>query len=205
MCLRYVEGVNCIQFTQDVVWSHKMQGMLYEMSHYQLLNDTTQCFRWVSAYRSSWQHVAALSTNSNDSSVFLCTYDSKWNYASCVDYSLCSRWHPVYKPRGERILVEHQSRVRMSVIPTILNRYIAIKTTPSRGKRFFAFPKCPDSLRALLNLLSVGTGGFFPRHKREGVKMMTHLGAVLWLRVSGAIPQLPQHVFMVWTGVPSLT
>jgi hypothetical protein len=30
--------------------------------------------------------------------------------------------------------------------------------------------------------------------------MMTHLDAVLRLRMHGAIPQLPQLVFMVWTG-----
>jgi len=82
----------------------------------------------------------------------------------------------------------------MSVTPTILNRYTAIKTTPRRGKRFFVSPKCPDSLRAQLSRLSVGTEGSFPRHKGG---MMSHLDAVLRLRMSGAIPQLPQLVFMV--------
>lgn len=107
---------------------------------------------------------------------------------------LCSRWHPVYKPRGERILVERQSRVCMSVIRIILDRYTEIKTTPSRGKRFFVSPKFPDSLRAQLSHLSVGNEGSFPRH---GGGMMTHLDAVLRLGMSGAIRQLPQLVFMV--------
>jgi len=58
--------------------------------------------------------------------------------------------------------------VCMSVIQTILNRYTAIKTTPSRDKRFFISPKCPGSLRAQMRHLSVGIEGSFPRHKRGG-------------------------------------
>ena len=148
--------------------SHKVQGILYEMSNYELLNDTTQCSWWVSVYCSSWQHTAALSINSNESLVFLCICVSKWNDLHVWTVLLCSRWHPVYKPRGERILVERQSRVCMSVIPTTLNRYTAINITPNRGKRFFVSPNCPDSLRAQLSCLAVGTEGSFPRHKSGG-------------------------------------
>ena len=43
--------------------------------------------------------------------------------------------------------------------------------------------------------------GFFPRGKEAGVvKLTIHLNQVPRLSMSGAVPLLPLHVFMAWTG-----
>jgi len=93
-------------------------------------------------------------------------------------------------------IMNRYTAICMSVTPTILNRYTAIKTTPSRRKRFFVCPKFPDSLRAQLAAFQWVMRDPSPGIRGGGV-MMTHLDAVLRLRMCGAIPQFPQLVFMV--------
>ena len=155
--------MHCIQFTQDVVWSHKMLGILYEMSNYQLLNDTTQCSRCVRVYCNSWQHIAALSTNSNVSSVFLCTYVSKWYDASCVDCSLlqqvasCLQTQRRTHSGGTPITCMYVSNTNNT------EQVYSNKNHSQKRQKIFHFSKMPRLTQSSIEPLFSGYWGILPQ------------------------------------------
>jgi hypothetical protein len=70
---------------------------------------------------------------------------------------------------------------------------------PGRGWEFFSSPPCPEQLWGPPSLLSNGYQGFFPLgQSSQGVKLTTHLHLVPRSQMSGAIPLLPQYIFMAW-------
>jgi len=68
----------------------------------------------------------------------------------------------------------------------------------NRGKRFFSL-KHPDPLWGPLILLVSGYYSLFPKGD-QGVMLTTHLRVVPRLRMSGAVPLLPQYAFLAWMG-----
>jgi hypothetical protein len=65
----------------------------------------------------------------------------------------------------------------------------------SRRMRFFSSPKCPNQVWDPFSLLFQENQDSFPKVKKPGVKLTTHLHLVSRLRVQGAIPLLPLYVF----------
>jgi hypothetical protein len=62
---------------------------------------------------------------------------------------------------------------------------------PSRSKRFFSTPQCPDWLWILPACYPVGTGSYFPRIKQLGRKTYHSSPPNAELKNEGAVPLLP--------------
>jgi hypothetical protein len=73
-------------------------------------------------------------------------------------------------------------------------------SNPGRGWEFFFSPLVQTGSGGLSSLLFNWYQGLFP----WGVKLITHLHLVPRSRMRGAIPSLPQYVFMTWCSVKKI-